>query len=703
LERYLEKLPQKSLTETAKERIKEAADWISVMESLGSDEVRTVTKKGEKFVHEEDVEKLARLLSLPKEKVARWLKSEETPELIIDVSKYAAETVDSVSTKWSMDEVNRLLKVHPDLMEHPKSKERYRKLKAWFVIMEGLEKGEYTEKPSPAQLKQLSESHGVFVSNIRKWLAKQQTPMLLLLLKRRAGEFRDELRAARMKSAAERARLREAARSQAKCKIDASDGLDPLMREPTVAVSRFAKELSKILRDVDKRFIVIDVGGLSEFVSDNLSRIESNLRLQLRDSQFHGLRITLALMKPNFYVRVWDDSSLSYINLFENELFYFEKAQKRALQFGAMAAVGARDREVFSTLIRGLCPSFQDRGYGIVSDLQTKYSHFKGMILHLIMDILGLSFSDLEDQVVGLAPSSRRRYQIVNPKYLEGEELLELLSRLFAIVACDGNITKSGGINYHEKHASRRQRVKALLKRFGDVQVRERFPRGKVPSLYMPTVLGRLLTRLGIPPGDKVLQEMRLPDFILAGSKRIQLAYLQELIPEEGSIQVRADGRATIQWGRTVVLYDDMKEKFYGRVQLANEDHAYLIVEHGAFEEKRQCFRLGMGRLRELAESGKQPTSMMALEILSLIATNPSRLLEDERKVCSKRGIKTNVHPSYVRFYVRTGRVSLHWEAQTSSRKDVALWGLLALPNDVRKRRKFLEWMKENKDVVSDT
>ncbi|MHA2136142.1 MAG: hypothetical protein ACW99J_19960 [Candidatus Thorarchaeota archaeon] len=659
------------------------------MESLGSGEVRTVTKKGEKFVHEEDVEKLARLLSLPKEKVARWLKGEETPDLISDVSRSAAETGDSISIQWSMDEVDRLLKVYPDLTEHPRFKERCAKVRAWFEIMEGLEKGEYPVKPTHTELKRLSESHGVTVPTIRKWLAKEQIPLLLLLLKRRSGE----LKARRISSAAEIARYRDAARSQVDCKIDASFVPDLLVKEPHLTVSRLAEELSTTMLEADKRLIVIDVDKLSESVSDNLGQIESDLRHHLRDSHFHGLRVTLALMNPNLYVRVWDDSPLSYINLFENELFYFEKEKKRVLQFGAMAAVGARSREMFSNLVRELCPSFSDCGYGVASDFQSKSAHFKGMTLHLIMDILGLSFSDLDGQVVGIAPSSRKRHQIVNPEYLEGEELLEILARLFAIVACDGNITKSGGINYHEKHASRRQRVKALLKRFGDVQVRESFPRGKVPSLYLPAVLGRLLTRLGVPQGDKVLQGMSLPDFILNGSERIQLAYLQELIPEEGSIQVRPDGRATIQWGRTVVLFDERKERLYGRIAKIGQDHIDLVLAHGKFEEEKQSFRLTMGVLRDLMNSSDKDKSLLAKELMDVVTMNPSAFLEDERRLCSMNQIKTNVHASYIRFYLKTERVSLHWEAQTSTADDVVRWYQLAPPNDVRKRKKMHDWV----------
>jgi len=64
-------------------------------------------------------------------------------------------------------------------------------------------------------------------------------------------------------------------------------------------------------------------------------------------------------------------------------------------------------------------------------------------------------------------------------------------------------------------------------------------------------------------------------------------------------------------------------------------------------------------------------------------------------------------HLCYVRFYVRTGRVSAHWEAHTSSQKDVERWWIIARPNDIRKRaridRYFYEKGKNNEESQDET
>lgn len=70
-------------------------------------------------------------------------------------------------------------------------------------------------------------------------------------------------------------------------------------------------------------------------------------------------------------------------------------------------------------------------------------------------------------------------------------------------------------------------------------------------------------------------------------------------------------------------------------------------------------------------------------------------LLLDEKRLCKKLGIKTDHHLYYVRYYVRSGRVSSHWEAHTRFQNDVEKWWKIAPPNDKRKRARLDEYFSE--------
>jgi hypothetical protein len=70
----------------------------------------------------------------------------------------------------------------------------------------------------------------------------------------------------------------------------------------------------------------------------------------------------------------------------------------------------------------------------------------------------------------------------------------------------------------------------------------------------------------------------------------------------------------------------------------------------------------------------------------------------DEQKLARANGIRTGRHLCYVRYYVRSKRVSAHWEAHTRDVQDVTRWADVAPPNDHRKRKRLMEWVKENRE-----
>ncbi len=74
-------------------------------------------------------------------------------------------------------------------------------------------------------------------------------------------------------------------------------------------------------------------------------------------------------------------------------------------------------------------------------------------------------------------------------------------------------------------------------------------------------------------------------------------------------------------------------------------------------------------------------------------------MLIDERRLLRSLGIKSTLSWKLISLY-ESGRVSVLWELRTKSQFDTALWGVLAPPNDVVKRNKFEQWLKENSVLV---
>ena len=116
-----------------------------------------------------------------------------------------------------------------------------------------------------------------------------------------------------------------------------------------------------------------------------------------------------------------------------------------------------------------------------------------------------------------------------------------------------------------------------------------------------------------------------------------------------------------------------------------DENIIQLIREYGQYEEKRECWRLPAGDLRDLTFDVNQQIAVLANALNRIIRKNPPKLLLDEQKMCRQLGINTGHHFCYVRYYKRSGRVSAHWEAHTRSQKDVTKWWNIAPPNHKEK------------------
>ena len=204
-----------------------------------------------------------------------------------------------------------------------------------------------------------------------------------------------------------------------------------------------------------------------------------------------------------------------------------------------------------------------------------------------------------------------------------------------------------------------------------------------------------------MPTGDKSIQGVGLPDFILNGPPEILCAYLEEVIPEDGMVVITSKSHF-IRIGRNAILYDSKKGKQYGFEQKISQEHAMLIQQFGKpMKGQIKGKSLSIGRLRELSIPDNSMASKIAAQLLQIALDNPVTLLNDEHRIIRNLGFTCPL-PSFsrVNWLEKTGRVSATWRLTMGDQISIAKWGLLALPNDIRKRSKLTRWMQQNPKKV---
>ncbi|MFQ5885494.1 MAG: hypothetical protein ACE5IO_10395, partial [Thermoplasmata archaeon] len=443
----------------------------------------------------------------------------------------------------------------------------------------------------------------------------------------------------------------------------------------------------------------VELERLLGLLSKKKEVIEKRLTRFLVDSGIESCRVRIGVHGHSLYVRVQHNDEFDWLNLLSSELFYFDKEYKRNMVGKSLGLLELPSVKSLSGLIRQLTDYGKQSAVpagGVNADLQSKSRYLSGETLGFMMDVFGERFTNIQKHVHSVGIAQKGKWQIRSPSFPEGEELLVLLARLYAIIVCDGNIDRTSfGVTYTEKTEERRRIVMEIARGLGEVRVTEQRNKNRTDGLAFPSAIGRLLRKLGMPAGDKVLIGARVPSFILNGSERVQRAYLEELIPEEGSITFDVHGGLKILWGRTVVLRETRESRKYASVELVSPKMVQMIVDKGQYEEKRKCHRLSAGDLRDLKYTGDPDLASLAEELDRLVRERPPRLMIDEQELCKSNGISTGRHLCYVRYYTRSKRVSAHWEAHTRSQQDVELWWRVAPPNDLRKRRRLKEGVEK--------
>ncbi|MFX0045974.1 MAG: hypothetical protein ACFE8Z_09005 [Candidatus Hermodarchaeota archaeon] len=391
------------------------------------------------------------------------------------------------------------------------------------------------------------------------------------------------------------------------------------------------------------------------------------------------LEIRTAIVDDRIYLWNIDRNPDDMLSVWGDRYFYFEEGEYLSLLEELRQALHLPEsRSAFARHLNRLIRSMiSDDPFCQVMRKRGK-SRLLGDLLHFIRDTLELQNDYFEGKMTKVA-SRFGRGPIHNPKLPTGEELCLIRSQLGAIVNSDCWLGSDGRMVYYEGNLDRIQIVQGLFRNLGDIELRMK-PHERIRNyrMLLPRPVGRAFIYWGFSTDDKAVRNGRLAEGIRNGTRSDWIAYLRELIPEDGSINEMSG----FQWSRSIVLNPGSQDEKYELASKLQRRHISFIKNNGRFDGTRGYTHLQLSHYLNI-ENGLKSDIVKSIE--SVIADNRCRLLDDEASLAEDLGIKMRVYPESITVYQKTGRVSIKWVATTQRVEDAIRWYLVAPPNDVRK------------------
>jgi len=127
-------------------------------------------------------------------------------------------------------------------------------------------------------------------------------------------------------------------------------------------------------------------------------------------------------------------------------------------------------------------------------------------------------------------------------------------------------------------------------------------------------------------------------------------------------------------------------------------------LNHGTYKPEKKRIVLTMGELKALTLDSDSEKSARAKKLERIIQDNPSRLMQDEANMAEKKlRIEIVFNQERIRYSLRTGRVSVSWNALTATIQDTEKLAILCPPNDVRKKHRVRLWLLKRGSKLDDS
>jgi len=559
----------------------------------------------------------------------------------------------------SMEDLKRLLDIHEDL-----KLDDYSKCENYFEMKQLRDQGwTYTE---------LSKKFKMNKSVITQWLndfPPKPIPNLRMVEQERQIQIWAEEQVLKLRMSTELGR--EQRRKLRKVVLPDNGQISSLE-----SLENTVRELASQLVPLSERVLYADVDSDSEQFLLNKSRLE-RIAKEILDNEVH-----LALVDNRLYIWAPNEYPFQLITLYSDLYFRFHNAEGFA-SFLQDVKVDFASLSLGRAHLENLISQMHDmeKKVSFKNEKGRKVFRILGKHLQLLLDVTGLVLSDLEGKISKLTGPSGYG-GIRNPRFPTGERLASILARLYATISCDGSINKKERVGYWEEHPDRIDRVLANLQELGDIKIKpEKSKKSNVYELYLPTIIGTVLQKMGLQPGNKTKHNPKLSrDFLNTMTWETARAFTADTIPEDGTINLR---KRAIACTHSVQLTSDI-----------GQDEIELIKDQGKKEGSR--WRLPFGKLKKLRDSRDQKIAESAKRLYKRVMANPSNQIKDEKEIIEKLGVKLVDSPISVHYHGKTRNVTVSWRWRTAGEEQARKLAIIAPPNDVRKRDILKKWLQEN-------
>ncbi len=434
---------------------------------------------------------------------------------------------------------------------------------------------------------------------------------------------------------------------------------------------------------------------LEKGLRDNKAEVEGQLTQSLRETLEHSERYQVAMVEGRLYIRRVDENPTRLENAYGNLYYYFESKaefEKYISDVGkALGLEGQSQAEIERHLHQMVSQMLTDPTDNHC--INPEICRIRGDHVHLMNDLAGTEMKDLEGQISKLTKASGRG-GIMNPRFPERAQFEVALSKLTGIAVTDCHLKPNGTLEYSEKEISRIRIVEEDLQLLGDINLNPKLRDNEnLYDCYLPTPLGEALKHLGIPPGDRTVQNPGLYHEIKEFSPEAKLALLGEVIPQDGTIS-----GVRVQWTHTNVLDAAGKSEIYDVSPKVGQREINLIIDQGNKEE--HGWVLNYGKLRELLTNESRDIRETSRSMWDVVYENPNRLVQDGVSLLKEFGIEYNEKPYTIRYHGRTGRVSVAWTAEPNELIDSIKLSMLAPANDEIKRESMKEIISSHPKIV---
>ncbi|MHA1138158.1 MAG: hypothetical protein ACTSSE_16895 [Candidatus Thorarchaeota archaeon] len=442
-------------------------------------------------------------------------------------------------------------------------------------------------------------------------------------------------------------------------------------------------------------------------LENNISDIEASLDKLMGISEDSETKIRLGFVDGKLYIREQDLSEYNWLNIYDNELFYFKSIEEKfRLVYEMRTRLGLSTNKGLGELIDQLTDRGDATGSGYSDIKETIDEHVRAETLHMILDTTGKSLQDIQGKIHCIGKIRSGAYEgkggIRNPKFPTDPETIDVMfSKFFGLGLSDGHIGKHGSeFVYTEKNPDRREIVIEHSKDFGDVHYHTRSIVNEVHQIQFGSAFGRALEKRGFPVGDKSVLNNGLPEFIMQGSPEVVFTYFRNLWPEDGCFTIEYHRNiGYFIWDRSVVVKDPAKESEYDFKSMVTDDHLSLFEKYGTRIEEdikngfKEEIYLTPTILEELTKSKNFNVSSLAKELKEIVLSNQSQLLNDEIETLGRAGVHANQRLLKLTYHIESSRVSISRRGKIYRKRDVMRTALQMLPDDIRKSAKVGEWM----------